>query len=126
MNDKDFTKSVYWTAGMLSVHCVAGCGLLALLVYVVPKCVGVFADFEVDLPVMTQLVISLPSVVVDYWYLLIGPAIGIDVVVFIWLWSKRWARFAWFVAVLGAMILFAVFVAVALGVPLINLSESLN
>ena len=32
MNDKDFSKSVYWTVGMLLVHCMAGCGLLALLV----------------------------------------------------------------------------------------------
>jgi len=130
MNDTNLLKSVYRAAGMLAVHCVAGCGILALLVYVVPRCMATFADFDVALPTMTQWLISLATVVVPYWYLIIGPAFAVDAAVFIGLSQmrsgKHWATAAWFMAVLGAMILFAGFVAVALFVPMQGLHESLR
>ena len=59
MDDKNFLKSVCRTAGMWLVHCIAGCGVLALLVYVVPHYMAVFANSEAELPAMTQLLISL-------------------------------------------------------------------
>ena len=130
MNDTNPLKSVYRTAGMLAVHCVAGCGLLALLVYVVPHYMAVFTDFDAELPAMTHWMILLSTLVVHYWYLIIGPAFAVDVAVFIGLSQLRsggrWATAAWFLAVLGAMILFAVFVAVALFVPMLSLHESLS
>ncbi len=129
MNDTNLLKSMYRTTGMLAVHCIAGCGILALLVYVVPPFMVVFAEFDAELPAMTQWLMSVATIVVSYWYLLIGPAFAVDAAVFIGLSQlpsgKHWATATWFVAVLGAMVLFAGFVAVALVVPMQGLQESL-
>jgi type II secretory pathway component PulF len=130
MNDKNRLKSVYWTVGMLLVHYIAGCGVLALLVYVVPHYMAIFAELEAELPAMTQLLISLATAGKRYGYLITGPAFVVDLAVFIGLSQlpsgKHWATIAWFVAVLGAMILFAGFVAVALFVTMLGLLESLG
>lgn len=130
MNDTNLQKSVYWTVGMLAVHCVAGCGILALLVYIVPRFMAIFADFDAELPAMTLWMISLATLLVSYWYLILGPAFAVDAAVFIGLSrlrsGGRWAMAFWFMAVLGAMILFAGFVVVALFLPMQHLHESLS
>jgi general secretion pathway protein F len=50
--------------------------LLLLLGYVVPQFLPLFEDMEVDLPVLTQIVLSLGNVVSGYWWLLIALLIG--------------------------------------------------
>ena len=130
MNDTNLLKSVWRTAGMLAVHCVVGCGILALMLFVVPRFVVILQDFDAELPAMTQWVISLSMFVVTYWWLLIGPAFGVDAAVFGGLMllpaESRWATVAWFLAVLVAMILFTVFVVMALFVPMLSLHQSLS
>ncbi|HYW80615.1 MAG TPA: hypothetical protein VE890_13610 [Thermoguttaceae bacterium] len=109
MNDTNPLKSVSGPAVMLLVHCIVGCGLWALLVYVVPRCMGIFADFDAELPTMTQWLILLATIMIHHWYWILGPAIAVDAVVFFGLSQlrsgKRWAPAVWFVAVLGAMLL---------------------
>ncbi len=56
--------------------------LLLLLGYVVPQFLPLFEDMEVDLPVLTQIVLSLGNVVSGYWWLLIALLVG--GVVLIW------------------------------------------
>jgi general secretion pathway protein F len=50
--------------------------LLLLLGYVVPQFLPLFEDMEVDLPVLTQIVLSLGNVVSGYWWLLIALLVG--------------------------------------------------
>lgn len=130
MNEKNVLSTVFWTAGMLLVHYVAVFALLLVLLRVVPACMVVFEDFEVELPAATQVVISFSIFVAHYWYLLVSLALGVDAAVFIALSqlpSKlRWLTAAWFTIVLVAMILFAGFVGVALYVPLQNISAALS
>lgn len=132
MHDKDqnVLSTVFWTAGMLLVHCVAVFALLLALIRIVPACMVVFEDLDVELPAATQLLMSFSIFVAHYWYLLVSLALGVDAAVFIALSqlpsSLRWVTAAWFTTVLIAMILFAGFVAVALYVPLQNISAALS
>ena len=130
MNDADPLKAVFRAAGMFVVHCVAGCVILAMMLFVVPHFVVILQDFDAELPAMTQWVISLSMFVVSYWYLTIGPAVGVDAAVLVGLSllpsGSRWAVGVWFAVVLIAMILFAGFVAVALFLPMWNIQQALS
>jgi type IV pilus assembly protein PilC len=44
--------------------------LVFILIAIVPAFEKIFIDFETDLPIMTQILITASSIVVSYWYLL--------------------------------------------------------
>ena len=47
-----------------------------LMVYVVPRFTEIYADAEVELPLMTRVLISLANLIGHYWYLALGGLIG--------------------------------------------------
>jgi len=63
-------------------------GILAgIMIGIVPEFIKIFADFEVDLPPMTVVLIAISKTVVSYWYLLPGVPVGI------WLFVKLVRKF---------------------------------
>jgi type IV pilus assembly protein PilC len=57
------------------VLCFALCVLLALVAFIVPVFVGVFASFGGELPAITKFTIFLSDLVTGYWYLLIAGTV---------------------------------------------------
>ncbi|UCG40413.1 MAG: type II secretion system F family protein [Acidimicrobiia bacterium] len=48
----------------------------AMLIFIVPMFVDLYADLEGELPAMTKLLIGLSDVLVSFWYLVLGGTIG--------------------------------------------------
>ncbi|MEK7499011.1 MAG: type II secretion system F family protein, partial [Patescibacteria group bacterium] len=48
---------------------------LAMMIFVVPKLVEVFEGFDVELPLMTRILISFSSFFSTYWYIVIGGVV---------------------------------------------------
>ncbi|OHB71706.1 MAG: type II secretion protein F [Planctomycetes bacterium RBG_13_63_9] len=61
--------------------------LTGIMIWIVPAFKDIFADFEVDLPVMTVALIEVSNKVVSFWYLLPGVPIGV------WLFIKLVRKF---------------------------------
>ena len=53
------------------LHFVLWTGLLFILLFVVPRCVDVFYDFDVELPSSSKLVVQTSHMVAAYWYLFV-------------------------------------------------------
>lgn len=62
--------------------------LVFIMYFIVPQFTEIFKEFDVELPWVTQLLITVSNGVVTYWFLIPGIPIGI------WLWIKLWTRFA--------------------------------
>src|SRR3954467_11831522 len=52
------------------------CVLLGLIAFIVPVVVGVFKQFNGDLPMITKLTVKMSKLVTGQWYLLIAGAVG--------------------------------------------------
>jgi general secretion pathway protein F len=80
-----------------------------MMVVVVPKVTAIFADFEQALPWYTRLLIFTSDVFSDYWWLLLGLAIGGVVGFRKWKASpkgrERWDRFTLDAPLFGSLIL---------------------
>lgn len=61
--------------------------LIFLMIFAVPRFVAMFAYRSIDLPIPTQIVVTLSQLLQSYWYLLLGGAL-----VGIWLVRKAWAN----------------------------------
>ncbi|MCK5582766.1 MAG: type II secretion system F family protein [Elusimicrobiales bacterium] len=55
---------------------MSGGVLMYFIVYIVPVFAGIFRDFNLDLPFITQVIVSISSVFADYFVLMIVVAIG--------------------------------------------------
>ena len=70
-------------------------GILAfLMVFIIPKFIKIFEDFDTTLPAMTQLLITISNMFMYYWWILIAVPVGI------WLLIKtmnqfEYCRFGW-------------------------------
>lgn len=60
----------------------------AMMIFVVPKLVEIFEGFDVELPLMTRILIAVSNFFSTYWYLAIGGMIGIVVLVYLMLRVK--------------------------------------
>ncbi|MDO5554125.1 MAG: type II secretion system F family protein [Planctomycetia bacterium] len=71
------------------------CGILAfIMVFIIPKFQEIFADFDTELPMMTQWLMFLSNLIVEYWYLI--PVIPFSVWLFIrTTTSFEYMRFGW-------------------------------
>ncbi|MBA2347720.1 MAG: type II secretion system F family protein [Solirubrobacterales bacterium] len=71
--------------------------LLALVAFIVPVFVGVFADLGGELPSITQFTVLLSKILTGYWYLLFGVTFGVVYAFRRWKRSDRgrrqWDRF---------------------------------
>ncbi|MBN2476260.1 MAG: hypothetical protein JXB62_16730 [Pirellulales bacterium] len=123
-------KTALWSAGMLLVHYVVMLAMLMLLLRVVPSYVKVYADFDMELPLLTQWTVTASATVAHYWYPLLSLVFGLDAVVFIGLIRLppefSWVRLMWFFVVLIALLICAVFTAVALHLPVQTAVEVLQ
>jgi type IV pilus assembly protein PilC len=61
--------------------------LVFIMIKIVPAFQKIFADFEAELPAMTQILITLSELIIKYWYLLPGVPLGI------WLFVKLLRKF---------------------------------
>jgi type IV pilus assembly protein PilC len=60
----------------LVVLSFAFCVLIALVAFIVPVFVGVFAQFGGDLPAITKLTVAMSDAVTGYWWALIAGSVG--------------------------------------------------
>jgi len=71
--------------------------LIYFIVGIVPTFAQIFADFNITLPMITQLVLSVSSVVTNYWILIVGGAIVAFVLFRMWIKTvsgrQRWHTF---------------------------------
>ncbi|QGJ71126.1 Type IV fimbrial assembly protein PilC [Planctomycetales bacterium 10988] len=61
--------------------------LTFIMIYIIPKFTVIFDQFGTELPVITEYLIWISNLTVEYWYLIPGIPISI------WLWVKMWCRF---------------------------------
>ena len=71
MSQNGFLESFLWPACMWLTHAFVGLLLCMVLVLIVPEFAAVLADFEAELPAMTQLIIELSHMLAAYWYLVL-------------------------------------------------------
>ncbi len=71
--------------------------LIALVAFLVPVFIGVFEQFEGDLPTITKFTVALSDLMTGYWYALIAGAVGAVVAFRKWKSSEKgrpqWDRF---------------------------------
>ncbi len=63
--------------------------LLALIAFIVPVFVSVFADFGGELPAITKLTVGMSKFVTGQWYVLIAIFVGVPIA------FKKWRNSAW-------------------------------
>lgn len=63
--------------------------LAALLTFIVPVFVGIFADFGGELPLITKFTVALSAALKDFWFLWIGGGVALVV------GFKKWSRSSW-------------------------------
>jgi type II secretory pathway component PulF len=128
MDENTLGKKLLGTAGWLLAHVGAAVVLLSVLVKVVPHFERVFADFSLQLPVITQVLIVLSRWTCAFWWL-IAPAGLIDAGVLFGLRSlprgARWLSTLWAAVVLLGVILVLGAAIVAVGLPLAGLTHAL-
>ncbi len=59
------------------IFSVAGGAIVILLVFVIPTFQGMFASVNLELPLPTRVVIAMSQILQDFWYVMIGAAIGL-------------------------------------------------
>ena len=108
MDNSSMGKTVLGTAGWLVADFGAGVVLLFVLLRVVPNFAKIFAEFAVQLPGITQLVIGCSQWTCAYWWLLVplgfadaGVLVGLRCLPS----GARWLSTLWAVLVLLAAIL---------------------
>ena len=65
-----------------------------LMVYVVPDMVGMLTDMDRDLPLATQILITLSETIRDFWWLVLG-ILGLTVLAIKWSLKRPNIRLAW-------------------------------
>ena len=123
-------RSLAWTAWMLLAHFLAAVALIVALVRTVPQFLKLFEDFDAAMPTMTELVIRLSHVVVQYWYLLVPLVLVVDAAVLLGLrllpGKAKGLSTVWAVLVLVAAILLLGFIVLAVALPLQTLIVELS
>ena len=80
---------------------ILGCASVGVLIYfivgIVPTFAQIFADFNISLPMITQVVLNVSSIVTNYWILIIGGSIFLFILFRFWIKTesgkKRWHSF---------------------------------
>lgn len=71
--------------------------LVYFIVGIVPTFAQIFADFNISLPMITQVVLNVSSVITNYWILIIGGSIFLFILFRFWVRTpsgkKRWHTF---------------------------------
>ena len=123
-------KALLLTPLMLAAHGVAALVFVGFMCKVVPSYAKIFADFDLELPAMTQLVIQLSYLTLSYWYLLMLAVIVLDgALLFVlnlsppWLAWVKWVWFGLFPLIVLVGIGLAMF---ALSVPLAEMGSALS
>ena len=93
MKSKIITAITYPT-----ILAIASVGVLIyFIVGIVPTFATIFADFNIELPAITQAVLSISSIVTNYWILIIGGSIFLFILFRFWIKTesgkKRWHTF---------------------------------
>jgi len=114
------------------VHALLWGGVFGMLVLQVPTFVQIFADFDTQLPVSTQLLITISQLAVRFWFLLIPLmflGLCVDFFVLFLLYGHQGTgayRAIWSGAIIIGAIVFMVFVHFSLWMPLNALIENLS
>lgn len=71
--------------------------LIYFIVGIVPTFAQIFADFNISLPMITQVVLNVSSIITNYWILIIGGSIFLFILFRFWIKTesgkKRWHAF---------------------------------
>ncbi len=59
------------------IFSVAGGAIVILLVFVIPTFQSMFASVNLELPLPTKIVIAMSQILQDFWYVMIGGAVGL-------------------------------------------------
>ena len=123
-------RSLVWTAWMLLTHFVAGVLLLWAMISVVPRFIAMFAEFEAEVPPVTELLIVVSNLVARWGYLLLPLGLAVDAVLLLALSrlpaGARWLGTLWATLVLVAALVAFALMIVAIMLPLAVLIESLS
>lgn len=66
------------------VACVAFAVVIAMLVFVIPRYMDMFAELGTDLPGITKMVVAMSNFIQAYWFILIPAVIALVVVIKMW------------------------------------------
>ncbi len=128
--DQPRTESIWrtlWaTVGTLACHCLAIAVATVVLVRVVPACLQLFEDRDVELPTLTIAALKLSYAFVNYWYLLV-LALPIDGVVY-FLLRRAAPKINWLATIVLVLpLLLAIvllgFTVVAVFLPLVKVAS---
>ena len=103
--------------------------LMAIMIFVVPEFIKIFADFDVDMPVMTLVLMSVSHWTLKLWFL--TPLVPIGICLFLNLLrasgvtGEGW-NLALLILFILAMCMAISFIAIALFMPLVSLIEQLS
>ena len=113
-------------------HALLGAVQIFVLLSVVPRFKRTFADFGMKLPWVTEILIDISDVVVDFWFLLplaLAPLLVSDFAALYLLRRQEktrvWARI-WFYSILLLLLAGGGVIAIAIFLPLIELMEGLS
>ena len=108
--------------GTLLAHFFTLFAIFVVLIKVVPTYTCIFADFETELPAVTQLVITISHLTVNYWFLIFPFAMLVDATLVVLLRltdvTRLWLLPLWCNLWYLGVILLLGFVTVALCVPI--------
>ena len=125
-------ESVVWAALNAAVHGLAWMSVLIVVAILVGKLMGVCADFEIELPVVSQLLFSFGITIRSRWYLaipLVLVLLAADFGVMLWIdlaGTFRVLGVLWSVMMLAAAVLVLVVALLAFFLPLSNLVDALS
>jgi type II secretory pathway component PulF len=117
-----------WLVVLLLLHAVCGVFIVWLLLKLVPQCEKIFGDFNMKLPDMTILAISLSRLFGRYWFVLVPGLAAADIAIMVSLNRTGHARLmtVWGVLIWLAEILLAGMIQMVVIVPLNDLITNLS
>ena len=113
---------------LLVVHGLALVVVFGLTVLILPRFVALYQDFGAALPQVTLWAIALERVLANYWFLVLPALLALDAGVCFLLrqFGGRKALFGWAVVVLGALVVVAVSLGLALFLPIVSLEQRVS
>lgn len=122
------TRSSTWVIFMSLAHGFAVVLTVWLYLNVVPRLTAIWADFDVELPVISRWLVQIGQLASNFWYLgLVFLLVDFVLLLVLSLMPRpmRWLAHLWSVGVLLACVAMLAFLVVAGVIPTINLISEL-
>ncbi len=132
MNDSSEAKAFPLTAVFVLLDGILWLAWLALVLFYVPHMFGIFRDFNMKLPWITETFLALTRWVQAYWYVLglfFVPCLALDAVITFLLYRQPGTRLGarlWMVLMLLLPLAVLLISGLALYLPMVKLQEGLS